>query len=184
VDHEHGHPEPERRSWLPPIVIGALVTYAGSALLIWAMFAGLPGVGVVAQCACTLAFVPFGAIPAWLTFRRDPALTPGQGFAVAFIAVGLGSVLWAGARIASSEVPRLDTPAIREAIERSQEELPADERASAEQIDATIRFLEAVWPYVPAILALLLTVFGGLSGLVTAVILQARGANHARAGPP
>jgi hypothetical protein len=53
-----------------------------------------------------------------------------------------------------------------------------------EQIDRTVEAFVTVWPYVPAVLALLLTVFGALSGLITTMVLKNRYVPQQGAGPP
>ncbi len=167
-------PDLRHPSWLPPIAIGALATAAGTMLLLGLVFSGIPSASTPAQCCCSIAFVPFGALPAWLAFRRDRRLTPGQGFAVAFIAVGLGSVLWAGSMVLTHGMPEFDAAGLRKTLEEQEQKKPENERVPQEQVDRVIAFMQQVWSFVPAVVALLLTVFGGLSGLITASILRSR----------
>jgi hypothetical protein len=156
-------PLPPQPSWAVPIAFGALFTFVLQALI--AVGQAVPVVQFAACCCCAVGFVPSGFVPAFLAARRDPHLTAGQGFAVSFIAVGIGTIAWAviGALSVSSQDPQL----IRDAVMAAQEGLPADQRLEQEELDALTDFLRAVLPFVPAVQAAVTTVFAGIAGMLS-----------------
>lgn len=158
-------PPAQQPSWAVPIAFGAVFTFVLQAL--WTIGQALPVLPVqfAACCCCAGSFLPSGFVPAFLAARRDPHLTAGQGFAVAFIAVGLGTIVWAviGALSASSHDPQL----IRDAVAAAQDGAPADQRLSGEELDQLTDFLVSILPFVPAVQAAVTTVLAGLAGMLT-----------------
>ncbi len=149
-------------SWTGPIVIGAITTVL-TQLMVSVLAAVVPA---AASCCCMFEAIPLGLIPAWLAVSRDPRLTPGQGFAVSFIAVGIGSLCVAV--VASLELRSVDTTALRHELmqmiaqwaEASGQPMPEAERAArAEQ-------LIGMRQYVPAVVATVLTVLAGITGMI------------------
>ena len=166
-------PDQPRASWLAPIALGALTTIAfciGLPLLA-TLVPGAAG-GCVFCCALPLAPALLGYVPVAVALRRDPALSVGQGFALAFIAVGLGAVVAAIAGVAA--VQAIDPSEIRDFVDRTVEQMPAEERSNfppervAEVKDVAVDAL----PYVPVMLAALLTLCAGLAGLVLTAVLR------------
>lgn len=158
-------PPPMQPSWAVPIAFGAVFTFVLQALLAVGQALPVMPVQFAACCCCAVGFLPSGFVPAFLAARRDPLLTAGQGFSVAFIAVGLGAIVWAmlGALSASSLDPQL----IRESVEATQTGVPAEQRLSSEELDELVAFLVRVLPFVPAIQAAVTTVLAGFVGMMT-----------------
>ena len=90
-------PAPPLPSWHWPIAFGAAGTVVLHMPVLWE---NLLWVALCASFGVTGMFC--GVLPAWLALRRDPQPTLGSGFAVSFIAVGLGAIslaittLWRG----------------------------------------------------------------------------------------
>lgn len=125
-------------------------------------------------CCCPLEVVPLGVLPAMLMLRRDPALTPGQGFAVSFIANGIGSIV-----LAVSDLVRFDGQArdaliadFRQQLERLNER--AEQKLTAEQMDDLVNAMAAIQPYVPVVFAAVFTVLAGMCGLFAVDFLRRR----------
>ncbi|MFO1053491.1 MAG: hypothetical protein U1F36_14860 [Planctomycetota bacterium] len=166
-------------SWARPIVFGALhvvlvMLLLGSAM---SMDGGAP---TALSACCAFAFLPFGFLPAWLALRRDPLLSTGQGFAVSFIAVGLGISLWAVPMILSAPTP--DPRTIRKAVVEWQKTVPEDSRMEADEVDRTVRMAVQVLPYLPALHAVWTTVLAGFVGMMT--VARARRAQLPQQPPP
>jgi hypothetical protein len=162
VDFNSPHQQPP---WTVPIAFGAVFTFVLQALLTIGQALPVLPVQFAACCCCCVGFVPSGFVPAFLAARRDPHLTAGQGFAVAFIAVGLGTIFWTllGATSASGYDPQL----IRDAVVAAQDGVPAEQQLSAEELEELTAFLVTVLPFVPAVQAAVTTVLAGIAGMIT-----------------
>jgi len=158
-------PVPERPpSWTVPILVGALATLTTFGLGLLASQV-LPMLG----CACCCgSFLPLGAISAWLAAKRAPRLTVGQGFTVAFIAVGAGAV--AVAAMATWQI--LETGVDVTVLEEQLRSMPENAELSDEQIRQFSETVQQVIPYVPVVLAALQALLAGLCGMITVSILQ------------
>ena len=159
-------------SWLPPIAMGA--TFALFAQLAPLVVADLvPAVQVALCCCCAAQPVPIGVLPAWLAARRDRRLTPGQGFAVAFIAAGLGSVTVAFVQFMA--IRGTDTEAWREsfvsALNKAREAGGGSE-LTREQVESLADSLVEFLPLFPAIVATLITLLAALVGMVTVRVMR------------
>ncbi|MCC6783284.1 MAG: hypothetical protein IT457_10625 [Planctomycetes bacterium] len=155
-----------------PILVGSLQTLLGL-LLVFGLVIPLAGAGIggAALCLGVLFVAPFGILPALVALRRDAKLSAAQGFAVAFIAVGFGTFLWAAPAIAEAGEPDLRT--VRKALVDMQAQLPEDQRMSAELVDDLARTIVDLAPYVPAIIASFVTLLAGFVGML-AVHLRLR----------
>jgi len=80
-------PVPPLPSWRWPIALGALSTLVLHLPVLWE---NLLWVALCASFGVTGMFC--GVLPAWIALRRDPQPTLGSGFAVSFIATGIGAV--------------------------------------------------------------------------------------------
>lgn len=166
-------------SWTVPIAVGALQAL----IVLWLVFgllAPLAGAefGGASLCVCAVFMLPLGIVPATSARRRDPSLVPAQGFAIAFIAIGIGSVLWAGPAIAAGSPP--DARTVRSAIFEAQERLPEDQRLSTEVIDGLVATIVDLAPYMPAIVATIVTLVAGFVGMLAVAFRTRRDAR----GPP
>jgi hypothetical protein len=166
-------------SWAPPIAAGAALTFSLQLLFQLVQALPVPALQLAGCCCCLAGFLPYGAVPAWIAARRDPWLTAGQGFAVAFIAVGLGSIAWA--LLAAGMTAAVDQDALRQGFRDAQEGLPDEQRLSQEQVEAMVDFARRALPYVPALHAAVTTVLAGFVGMLTVGI--ARGRRPAPPGP-
>ena len=164
-------------SWVPVIAIGALLTMLAQ-LAGYMLPALLPQVGCFSSCCCALEPIPIGIVPALLAHRRDPALTPGQGFAVSFIATGLGSAIVALISILGTDQQgRAEYERIaRETVQSINESAPAADRLTPEQVDASVATMMSVMPYVPVVLAMVFAVAAGVFGLLVVGMLRKRSA--------
>lgn len=166
---------PHSPSWLPPIFFGAILTIA-----LWLLpdlqAQLMPGMFPFTHCCCCLYALPLGIVPAAIAARRDPGLAPFGGFAVSFIGVGLGGLLVAMRGVlALRETGRAEIEGrVREVLEGFNERVPPDQQLAGEQLEQTVAFWATVVPYVPVLLATVLTVFAGLLGLATVSVLRSR----------
>lgn len=169
VQDERLEPTP---SWAVPIAAGAFGTFV--LLLLFGIGQTVPqaSVALTSACCCAAGFLPYGFLPAWIATRRDPRLTPGQGFAVAFIGVGLGTVVWAVLNTPSFQ--QVDPALLREWFETAQEGMPVEQRRSKEEIDQMFETTRALIPYVPAIYATVTTLLAGFVGMLTVRIVRGR----------
>lgn len=156
-------------SWLVPIVTGAVVTFAGLFVLGRVALDTQGPLSVATGCCCVLSFVPFGALPAWVAARRDPLLTAGHGFAVAFIAVGLGALVWAG--LEATYGAEIDPEEVRRQMV---EQAPPDSTLSEEEIQRVADCVVAAFPYMPAVAASVTTLLAGFVGMMTVGLAKRR----------
>ncbi len=167
---------PERPpSWLMPIAVTAMATV----LVQWIPFllAGIvPQLACGTMCCCGIGWVPIGALAALLVMQRDPMITPGQGFAVSFIASGIGSLLSAVFWVVQlhSADPAVLEQDMREILDESNRQLDPAQRLSADQIDDTVASMVDALPYVPVIMAIVYTALAGVAGLFTVLLLRRR----------
>ncbi|HLQ38089.1 MAG TPA: hypothetical protein VK348_09825 [Planctomycetota bacterium] len=149
-------PLPPRPSWIVPVAVGALATAAlhGFAVqdnILWLCF----------SCGCT--GMPVGLLPALLAVRRDPLMGAGSGFALAFIATGLGAILvagmtvWRGFDISDDEL---------EALRQSWANL----KMTPPEIQRNIDFLHHYGGTIAVFVAGLIALNGGISGAVVAAL--------------
>jgi hypothetical protein len=167
-------PAPNRPTWTVPILFGASATFVLTGLLTFMMSTPNAGVRLTACCCCGAAFIPYGLIPALVAMRRDPTLTTAQGFAVSFIAVGIGMVVWAGMIVLSGETPSVDPAVLRQQLVDYQKDLPEDQKSTAEELDAMVDFTIGLLPYVPVIVATGMTLLAGLAGMLFTSITRPR----------
>lgn len=154
-------------SWVPPIMVGALVTLLAQV--------AAQGLGADASCCCGLA-LPLGALASHLAYRRDPALTPGQGFTVAFIACGLGSAAMALIMIMEMgpEVRDQIAEDLRRRFEEFNQQAAADQKLSPEDLDKIVDLMQTALPYAPAVGAMVCTLLSAVSGLLAVLLLRGR----------
>lgn len=150
-------------SWKVPIAVGAVLTLMlhGPVLnenLLW--------VALCASFGITGMFC--GIVPAWLALRRDPAPTMGNGFAVAFISVGVGAValamatLWRGFSIPPEQAEFWRTEFLRHEVDA----------AAVDELLARLRGGEGgSWAVMGATF---LAFGGGLAGAVVAAVRTRR----------
>jgi len=159
------HPPPQQPSWAVPIAFGALFTFVLQALYMVGKELPVLPIQFAACCCCLGAFIPSGSVPAFLAARRDRYLTAGQGFAVAFIAVGLGTIPCA--LVDSLRAARVDRQFLRDAVVAAQDGVPAEEQLSEEGLENLTDFLVSVLPFMPAVQAAVTIVLAGLVGMLT-----------------
>lgn len=166
-------PEPTP-SWAVPIAVGAAAAFVAQVFPVALQM--LPGVLGGLGCCCCAAGPLVGAVPGWVAARRDPRLTTGQAFAVAFIAVGLGSVIVAAVFVAgASQLDQAEMErSMREMLRTLNEGAPAGNRMTPEEIDESIAMMKTLAPYGPIVTAALTTVFGGLFGMLGAALGRRR----------
>jgi hypothetical protein len=162
VDFNSPHQQPP---WTVPIAFGAVFTFVLQALLTIGQALPVLPVQFAACCCCCVGFVPSGFVPAFLAARRDRYLTAGQGFAVAFIAVGLGTIPCA--LVDSLRAARVDRQFLRDAVVAAQDGVPAEEQLSEEGLENLTDFLVSVLPFMPAVQAAVTIVLAGLVGMLT-----------------
>lgn len=152
---------PPRPSWFVPILSGVLATILLHSPVLWVDMAWL------ALC-CTLGCsgAPVGAVPALLALRADPHLGPASGFSVAFIAVGIGSILLAIVAVVGWELD----PVV---LDNVRTELKAD-GYTQEEVDEAVEGLKDVSRYFPIVAAGLMALMGGLAGALAAAIVGRR----------
>ncbi len=163
-------------SWAMPIAAGAALSFIATSVLF--LVSHLHGALSVASCCCLLpmSWLPYGGFTALVARQRDPFLTPGQGFTVSFIGVGLGTILFAA--IASQTIdPGLVEESAREAVEQSiaSSGTPMTDEEKEAMIDTVVETA----PFVPMIFAVVDTVMAGFAGMLIVLMLRRR-----EAGPP
>ncbi len=163
-------------SWVTPIAIGAVFAFVvGGLPMLFTGARGPDSVGLSCCCGMVL-FVPFGFLPAFLALRRDPYTTPGQGFTVAFIAVGIGQILWAimqSLGIDSDSIAEFESQ-LREFMQAANQEQPADRRLAAEDLDAVVESVVRMLPYLPVFTAGIVSLLSGLVGLFSVAVFRSR----------
>jgi len=148
-------------SWFKPIFVGALFAAIGFAT-----------VTMVTPCCCGAAVLPAAVLPALIAWRDDTRMKPGHGFAVSFIAVGIGAILVATPM--AFEFRKFDAEELRATL-REQAAKSMGPDVSAADIDVAVEAMATIWPYTPLVGAVVLTVMAGLLGLVTVAMLRRRG---------
>ena len=158
-------PAAPRPSWALPIACGA----AATCLFTWpALHDNLLWVPVC--CTAPLFGGAIGMVPAALALRREPSLGAGSGFAVAFIAVGLGSVPMVAATLLRGFT--VD----ESAIEALRKDFTPDE------IDPLVDVALRLGPTLAVVGAGLLALAAGVTGAVLAGWVERR--QRRRAPPP
>lgn len=122
--------------------------------------------GVCCLFGCT--GVPVGFIPALMATRRDPWMGAGSGFAVAFLAVGLGAAAMAIAAFAR----RFTISA--EFLEQLRETMRKDGNLSDADITRALDALQDAAPFVPVVSAGLLALSAGVCGAIVAALAGRR----------
>ena len=154
---------PERPSWTVPVLAGAFATVAlHSPLLIESQW-------WLAMC-CTLGCtgVPVGFVPAILATRRDPWMGAGSGFGVAFLAVGLGAVTLA--IIAFARGFHIDP----EVLDKLGEQMRKDGKMSETEVTQALQTVQDASPFVPVLVAGLVSLSGGVCGAIVAALAGRR----------
>jgi hypothetical protein len=159
-------PAASRPSWALPIGCGA----AATCLFTWpALHNNILWLGVC--CTAPLVGSAIGMVPAALALRREPYLGAGSGFAVAFIAVGLGSVpMVAATLLAGFAVDEPSLEVLRKDFQR-------------EEIDQLVEVALRFGPMLAVVGAGLLAFAAGVIGAVLAGWVERR-ARRRRAPPP
>ncbi|MDP6929493.1 MAG: hypothetical protein QF412_07320 [Planctomycetota bacterium] len=171
---------PDRPSQVPPIFFGVLVT-----LLTWFLVTLLsdyaPEVAGFAVCCCGFSFAPPGAITGFYAASRDQNMTPGQGFIVTFIGVGLAHVgLAAWSVYVSTGGDELEQQ-IRRVIEETNARHP---QLEAGEIDQVIAALVEIAPYLPILFAAIATLLAALCGMGLTALVRSGRIGMANQGPP
>ena len=169
----HVEPNPSP-SWAVPIAIGSIATFLTLLLCGALQSTGTAQFAMVAACCCVGGFLPYGLLPTWVALRRDPSLTAGQGFSVAFIAVGIGTIFWAG--IVAWNFEPVDPELLRQAFQDAQQSVPKDDRMTDAQIQELVDLSGRMMPFLPAVYATITSLLGGLVGLILVAI--SRGSNR------
>ena len=101
---------------------------------------------------------------------------PVQGFAVSFIAPGIGAlaVAFVVMGVQGWEVPPDFLEQARETLEELNRDVPAGEQRSPEEIEELVEIFGQVAQFMPVIASGLVIVVGGLSGLVTVLFMGRR----------
>ena len=145
-------------------------------------FAGMVPAGPYAvPCCCALETLPMGLLPAWLARRQDPTTTPGQGFVVSFIAVGLASVIVALVMVMQSRGadPEVLRAKFLEQIEQMQPQ-PISQEDKVQMADMLI----SVLPYIPVLGACVITLLGGVWGMLGVFLGTRRNSPMPPPAPP
>ena len=151
-----------RPSWTVPVLAGAFATILlHSPLLIDSQL------WLLATCLVCCTGIPVGFVPAILATRRDPWMGAGSGFAVAFLAVGLGATALAIAAFAQGYQL---SPATLEYLEESLRSQKKPDADIAKQMQA----LQQAAPFFPVVAAGLLSLSGGVSGAIVAALVGRR----------
>ncbi|MBK8100046.1 MAG: hypothetical protein IPK26_23330 [Planctomycetes bacterium] len=160
--------------WTVPIAVGALTTALLHGAVLWEPSLWLP---VLGACGCSAS--PIGLLPAGLALRRDPKMGPAAGFAVAFIAVGLGA-------IALTAITLLHGFEITPETERAWRESLQGANYKTEDIERLIGALHDSGGALPVLAATLLALAGGISGAALAglAVRRSRRALAPPSAPP
>jgi hypothetical protein len=151
-----------RPSWTVPVLVGAFATILlHSPVLIDTQW-WLP-----ACCLVCVTGVPVGFVPALLATRRDPWMGAGSGFAVAFLAVGLGATALAIAAFAQGFHISPKT------LDFLEEQMRKESRSDAD-IQNALQALQQAAPFIPVVCAGLLALSGGVSGAIVAAFAGRR----------
>lgn len=165
---------PPSPSWLPPIALGAMFTVLVQ-LASAVVGALVPQAQVGLCCCCAVETLPIGAVPAWLAARQDRRLRPAQGFAVAFIAAGLGSVVVAF--VLFLQMRGMDTGEVRESVRAALEQANATSGTGAltrEEIDRYAGAVVELFRFAPAIMATATTLLAAVVGMITVNVVRRR----------
>lgn len=165
------YPPEHPPSWVVPIAAGALATFGLQSLTLL-----LPVLWCATCCTCGLSGVPVGFLPAILAVRQDPNMSPVQGFAVSFIATGIGAlaVAFVVMGVQGWEVPPDALEQIREGLTELNRDAPAGEQLSPEEIEGFVDTFGQLAQFLPVIASGLVIVMGGLSGMVTVSFMRRR----------
>lgn len=146
---------PARPSWTVPVLVGALATLLlHSPLLVQDQF------WIPLCCTLGCSGVPVGFVPAFLASRRDPWLGPGAGFAVSFLAVGLGAVVLAGVTMVRGF--GID-PQVLDAIA---DQLRSDRQLTEEEVQRSLQATEDFARFFPVLGASFVAISAGVCGAV------------------
>ena len=173
---------PPPPSWTPVIIVGAFAAFLSqfvSLTVVSMMPLALP-------CCCAMEALPVGVGLGLWALRRDVYTTPGQGFAVSFIAAGLGSAVIVILAIMVTNPQNLDLIAneSQRVLEQANAELPAGERLSEEDIDAAVQMMVDIQPYIPIVRALVFSTISGVCGLFAVGLLRRRASRQVMPPPP
>jgi hypothetical protein len=158
-------PAAKHQSWALPIACGA----AATCLFTWpALHSNILWLGVC--CTAPLFGSAIGMVPAALALRREPYLGAGSGFAVAFIAVGLGGVPMVAATLLRGFA--VDEPSL-EALRKD---------FTPEEVDSLVDVALRFGPTLAVVGAGLLALAAGVIGAVLAGWVERR--QRRRARPP
>ena len=173
-------------SWLPTILVGSMTVILLQLFTQTAL--GVTFDSVVAQCAmlccCAIQPAPIGAFISFLALRRDPALTPGQGFTVAFIASGVGALIVALPQVLDAPSVSERESAVLQQLESVNEQMAPADKFTAQEMQEAAASIAQLMPYVPVVVALVFTVIAGVCGLLTAGYLRGRIATTPPPGQP
>ncbi len=163
-------------SWNLPITVGAILAFFTQILVGTAM--QHPVLWCVASCACCGGVIPLGWLPAFLAKKRDPWLASSQGFVIAFIAVGLGSLAAAAIQVFAPikvPAPQGQDADWREALRKAFTEAQRDGAADLDpaEFERALDAVEKLLPYVPVVVAAVLTVISAFVGMVTVALMRA-----------
>jgi hypothetical protein len=152
-----------RPSWTVPVVAGAIATVA---LHSWVLIN--PDWWLPACCFVCVTGIPVGFVPAVLATRRDPWMGAGSGFAVAFLAVGLGATALAIAAFAQGfQVSGKTLDLIEQQLRKDPSHTDAD-------VANAIQALQQAGPFIPVVAAGLLSLTGGVAGAIVAALAGRR----------
>lgn len=165
--HDEGRP-----SWAIPILVGSLVSFLGHSVFTYAS-SGNEAVSL-ASCCCVIpvGFVPYAALTVLLALRRDPSLTPGQGFTVSFIAVGLGLAIWGGLTGMNADPVAIET-VLRDSMHEQILSNPGS-GLTLEEADELAASMASFAPYGALVVALVSALLAGVVGLMVVSFANGR----------
>jgi hypothetical protein len=146
-----------------PVLAGALTTAALHGLavqhhILWYVFA----------TCCGCSGIPVGFVPAALAVRRDPWMGAGAGFAVAFLATGLGAIAVAAVTVLRGfEVPKEQIETVREAMLKQPD-------VNKDDVQHMLDLLLSAGPLFTVFAAALIALTGGITGAVVAAVASRR----------
>jgi len=152
-----------RPSWTVPVVAGAFAT-----VLLHSWLLINPQWWVPACCLVCVTGIPVGFVPAVLATRRDPFMGAGSGFAVAFLAVGLGATALAIAAFAQGFQVSAGT------LDLIEQQLRKDPKHTDADVANAVQALQQAGPFLPVVAAGLLSLSGGVAGAIVAAFAGRR----------
>ena len=141
-------------SWFWPVLIGAILT----------VLMHLPVLeenGYWVACCCGLGGLPLGIVPVVLALRHDPLLGAQAGFSMAFLSIGIGSVLVAAITVLSGFQ-------ISSEFEELLRQSWAEGGIPPDQVNEMVLVLEEAGPFMAVVAAGVTALVAGVTGAIVA----------------